>query len=87
MVISTLTAPSTLFEISATDNLQFANVNVVVVEDEFISVNLTSHVLVNTSPDVPSGLSNAAKPDTFVTPAELAVVHSSVVNSKVPEIV
>ena len=84
MVISTLTAPSTLFEISATDNLQFANVNVVVVDDEFISVNLTSHVLLNTSPDVASGLSNAANPATFVAPATLAVVHSSVVNSTLP---
>ena len=87
MVISTLTAPSKLFEISATDNLQFANVNVVVVDDEFISVNLTSHVLLNTSPDVESGLNNAANPATPVAPAELPVAHSSVVNSKVPEIV
>ena len=86
-VISTLTPPSADLEISATDNLQFSNVNVVFVDESSTAVNLTNHVFDNTSFDVVSGVNNALRPATFVAPAELAVVHSSVVNNNVPEIV
>ena len=62
---------------SATDNLQLAKVNVVLLADESKDVNLINQVLDKTSPLVASGVSNAFNPDVFVAPAEFAVVHSS----------
>jgi hypothetical protein len=83
--MSTLTAPSTDLEMSATVNLQLAKVNVVLLAAASKDVNLINHVLGKTSPDVASTASNAFNPDTFVTPDVLAVVHSSIVNSNVPD--
>ena len=74
--MSTFTAPSADFEISATVNLQLAKVNVVFEADESIDVNLISHVFDRTSP-VASAVSNAFNPATPVAPDEFAVVHSS----------
>ena len=84
--MSTLTAPSTDLEMSATVNLQLAKVNVVLVADASKDVNLINHVLGKTSPDAASTVSKAFNPATFVTPDAFAVVHSSIVNNNVPDI-